>query len=311
MNDTADLDWNAVRAFAAVARHGTLTAAAAALGVSQPTLGRHIDALEARLATTLFVRGRGGMVPTEAGAALLASAEAMRVGADALLLAASGRRAAREGTVRVTASRIVATHILPPVVAGIVEAEPGIEVEVVATDAVSDLLARDADIAVRMVRPAQDDLIATRVGTLRIGAFAAPRYLERHGPVESTPADLLAHRLVGYDRSALIVDAMRAGGIAVSRSDFAVRTDDQVLYARLVAAGAGIGFLAEVVTEVAADGLVALPALDALPGGAPSLPVWLAAHRALRTAPAIRFVHDALKAGLAAALTGDKERSGV
>ena len=290
-----------MRAFAAVARHGTLTAAAAALGVSQPTLGRHIDALETRLATTLFVRGRGGMVPTEAGAALLASADAMRAGADALLLAASGRRAVREGTVRVTASHVVATHVLPPVIAGIVEREPAIAIEVVATDAVSDLLARDADVAVRMVRPAQDELIATRIGTLRIGAFAAARYLERHGPVEPTPAGLLAHRLVGYDRSPLIVEAMRARGVAVSRADFAVRTDDQVLYARLVAAGAGIGFLA----EIAADGLVALPVLDALPGGPPTLPVWLAAHRALRTAPAIRFVHDALGAGLAAALRGN------
>lgn len=294
MND--ELDWNGVRAFAAVAEAGTLTEAARRIGVSQPTLGRAVDALERQLGQTLFVRGRTGMVLTEAGTALLGPARAMEARADALRLLATGRRAVREGTVRVSASRVVAFFLLPPIASEIGQAEPRIALEIEASDAVSDLLRRDADVAVRMVRPSGDDLIATRVGDMPMGAFAAPAYRDRCGLPDGTADAFFRHRLVGYDRSALIVDAMRAGGLDVSRDTFAVRTDDQVVYAALVRAGAGIGFLPA--AHPASHALVPVP----LPIPAPRLPVWLVAHRDLRTNPAVRFVHDRLRDGLGAAL---------
>jgi DNA-binding transcriptional LysR family regulator len=292
------LDWNAVRAFAAIARAGTLTAAARRLGVSQPTLGRHLDGLEARLGATLFVRGRGGMVPTDAGTALLERAEAMTREADALLRQASGRREAPTGDVRVTASRVVAFHLLPAVTARLAMEEPGIRLDIVATDEIANLLARDADLALRMVRPTQPDVIARKLGELRMGAFASAAYLDgtdAPSRIVSTD-DLRAHRLVGYDRSTVIIDGMRALGMPADRTLFAVRTDDQLVYQRLVMAGAGIGFLPRLVGE--REGLVPVP----LPADPPPLPVWLAAHRDLRTSAAVRRVADTANAIIGTAL---------
>ncbi|MEM7710498.1 MAG: LysR family transcriptional regulator [Pseudomonadota bacterium] len=303
MNDKS-LDWNAVRAFAIIAREGTMTAAAKTLGTSQPTLGRHLDALERHLGATLFVRGRGGMAPTEAGSALLARAEAMEREADALQRAASGRRMAAAGDVRITASRVVAFNILPDVVAALAATEPAIQLDIVATDKIADLLARDADLAIRMVRPTQPDVIATRLGDLAIGAYAARSYLDASdGPARiRTVEDLRGHRLIGYDRSPLILNAMRRLGLAADRGLFAIRTDDQVLYHRLVAQGAGLGFLPHLVAR--AQGLVHLP----LAIEPPALPVWLAAHRDLRTNLAVRRTADIVRRVFADVLDRAKTR---
>ena len=287
-----DLDWNQIRAFAAVARHGSLTAAAAATGLSQPTLSRRIDALERALGATLFVRGRSGAALTDTGAALVARADAMEREAGALVRAAAGRRETPRGEVRVTASRIVSAHLLPPILSALAISHPEIDVELVPSDEVADLSRRDADLAVRMARPSQPDLIARRLGALPLGAYAALSYVERAGMPEPTPEGLMAHRLVGYDRSPLIIDGMRAAGIAARREDFALRCDDQAVYLALVAAGGGIGFLARTVAEAA--GLVRIP----LPVEVPPLEVWLAAHRDLRTSAAVRAVADAVAAYL-------------
>ena len=292
-----DVDWTALRLVLAVARAGSLTAAARVTGLSQPTLGRRLDALEARLGATLLIRSRGGVVATEAGAAVIARAEAMEREADGLMRALSGGRVEAAGDVRLTASRVVAAHLLPPVVAALARTDPAIRLDIVATDAVANLLRRDADLAVRMVRPSQPDLIARRVGGLALGAFAAPGYVDRHGLPAPDGTGLSAHRLVGYDRSPVLIDGLRAAGVEAARDRFAVRTDDQTLYVRLVAAGAGIGFLPRVVG--AAEGLVPVP----LDHPMPVLPVWLAAHRDLRTDAAVRRVADAVTEGLRAALT--------
>ena len=302
------LDWDAVRLFLAVARAGSLTAAAERTGLSQPTLGRRLDALERATGATLFVRGRRGVVPTDAGAALLVRAKAMEREADAFQRAATGRRLDPSGDVRVTASRVVATYLLPRIVAALAESDPLIRVDVVAADEVANLLRRDADVAVRMVRPTQPELIARKVGELAMGAFAAPAYAEAHGLPEPTVRSLLGHRLVGYDRSTLILDGLRAAMAAteaeagtgrertVGREHFFARTDDQIAYVQFVKAGAGIGFVPVLVA--AREGLVPVR----LPVPVPALPVWLAAHRDVRTNPAVRRVTDALARGLADAL---------
>ncbi|MGR3436326.1 MAG: LysR family transcriptional regulator [Shimia sp.] len=295
MNDdpaSSTLDWSALSLVLAVARAGSLTAASKRTGLSQPTLGRRLDALERRLGVTLFLRGRGGMVPTETGAIVIARAEAMEGLADDLLRTLVGGAVEAAGDVRVTASRVVATYLLPPIVARLAATDPAIRLDIVATDDVANLLRRDADIALRMVRPAQPDLIARRLGTLPLAAYAAPGYVDRHGLPEPTAEGLLRHRLIGHDRSTLVLDGLRAAGVPADRTLFAARTDDQVLYARLVAAGVGIGFLARAVG--AAEGLVEVP----LGINPPALPVWLAAHRDVRTSAAIRRVADAIGEGL-------------
>ncbi|WP_366655124.1 LysR family transcriptional regulator [Fodinicurvata sp. EGI_FJ10296] len=292
------LDWHLIRSFVAVAEAGSLAAAAQRIGISQPSLGRHIDAMEAATGLTLFVRGRDGMRLTEAGMTLIDDARAMAADAERLALKAAGQSADPTGTVRITASQVVATCILPGIIADLVRAEPGIEIELVASNTVENLLSRDADIAVRMARPAQDDLIARKVNDMAIGAFARADYLACHGVPADWPRNwdaLSSHCIVGYDRSDLIVRAMADMGISASRRDFRLRTDDQVVNWELVKAGAGIGFASVFVARQSPGMRRLWPDLPI-----PALPMWLASHRDLRTSLRIRRVMDFLADALTA-----------
>lgn len=288
------MDWNLIKTFLAVAEQRTLLAAATALRISQPTVGRHIDELETATGLTLFVRGRRGMALTEAGLALLDDARAMAKEADHLLLRASGRASEASGPVRITASDIVATYVLPPILVALKEAEPGIDIELAPSNTVANLLARDADIAIRMVRPMQNDLIAVKVNDFAMGTHAHARYLERHGEPK-TVDDLFAHRLVGYDRDTLILNGMKALGMEGDRSLFTFRTDDQVAYWELVKSGAGIGFGALWLGRQTPGVRHILPSLRI-----PPLPMWLASHEELRTSLKIRRVMDFLREAIAA-----------
>ena len=294
MNEPSRFDWSQLQAALAIARAGSFSAAARESGVSQPTLTRRVAALEARLGVRLFDRGRHGARLTEAGADILEHAEAMADAAGRAALAAAGREEAVAGTVRVTASRIVATHHLPEILADLLAAEPGLRIELVASDETSNLLRREADIAVRMFRPAQADLIARHVGDFELGLYAARAYLARRGAPRDFD-DLMDHAFVGYDRSDLIIRGFREGGIEVTRDFFVLRTDDQVAYWQAVLAGAGIGFGQRVIGD--AEPRVARVLPDA---PLPALPVWLTAHAELRRSRRIRVVFDTLAAGLAA-----------
>ncbi len=283
------MDWNLIKTFLAVAETGTLIAAAERLRLSQPTVGRHIDELEAATGLTLFMRGRRGMALTEAGLSLLDDARGMAKEADHFLLRASGRANEVSGPVRITASDIVANYLLPPILVALKDAEPGIDIELVPSNAVANLLARDADIAIRMTRPMQNDLIAVKVNDFAMGTYAHERYLAKAGVPEAVD-DLAGHRLVGYDRDMLILNGMKALGIEGDRSLFTFRTDDQVAYWELVKAGAGVGFGARWLGRQTPELRRILPDLDI-----PALPMWLASHQELRTSLKIRRVMDFLR----------------
>jgi len=294
MNDLLGLDWSLVRSFLAVAETGSLSAAARALGSSQPTLGRHVAALEAALGVALFERRRRGLVPTEAARALMPEAAAMRRAAGRLALAAAGRDTRLAGTVRITTSVAVAHHLMPAIVAGLRRDAPEIEIELVASDTSENLLFREADIAVRMYRPAQLDVVTRHLGEFELGLFAARGYIARAGMPEG-PAGLDGHVMVGFDRSDLIREGVRALGLDPPKGFFAVRCDDQGVCWELLRAGCGIG-VAHAAVARAEPGLVrVLPEL-----ALPRLPVWLTAPLALRTSPRIRFVFDRLAAALEA-----------
>jgi DNA-binding transcriptional LysR family regulator len=288
------IDWNLIRTFLAVADGGSMIAAAARLGLTQPGIGRHINLLEEKLRLTLFMRGRNGMKLTEAGLALVDDARAMQAEFDRFMLKATGQDEHIAGPVRITASRIVSVYILPPMLARLRHVEPEIEIELVADNAVANLLARDADIAIRMVRPTQNDLIASKVAEIPLGAFAHVDYLAANGTPHSI-GDLLNHAVIGYDREDRMLLAMRQMGLPADRSMFAFRTDDEVTGLELLKAGAGIGF-AQIHLAAAIPGLRRV--LPDLP--LPALPVWLCAHQDLRTSPRIRramnFLQDELKA---------------
>ena len=286
------LDWTLLQSFSAVAETGSLSAAARKLGQSQPTLGRHIRALEAALGVELFTRGPRGLIPTEAARGMIGPAEQMRAAAARLQLAAEGQEAGLAGVVRVTASSVVSHFVLPSILAALRHAHPEIQVELVPSDSSENLLFREADIALRMYRPTQLDLVAAHVCDLEMGLYAATGFLDRVGRPQ-TVEEALSLDFVGFDADDTIIRFMRATGLDVGREFFGIRSDDQAAYWQLVRAGCGIGGMQTVIGEAEPGVERILPGLDL-----PTLPVWLATPTALRHNPRIRLVWDRLAEGL-------------
>jgi DNA-binding transcriptional LysR family regulator len=281
-------DWTLVRSFLAVLDAGSLMGAARKLGAQQPTLSRHVAELERQIGAPLFERTGRGVTPTALALAIADGARQMQGGAEALARSLAGARDATSGTVRITTSQVAASYLLPSVLAALQRAEPGIQIELVASNALSNLLRREADIAVRMVRPQQGSLVARKLAEVPIGAAAHVSYLERAG-TPRRPQDLLQHTLIGYDREDTIERGFAALGLALPHQAFALRTDDQVAYGRLVAAGAGIGFVALYNTAHWPGVQRLLPMLQI-----PPLPCWLAVHREIRGNKVVRRVYDFL-----------------
>jgi DNA-binding transcriptional LysR family regulator len=291
-------DWTLVRSFLAVLDAGSLTAAARRSGAQQPTLSRHVAELEAQLGAPLFERTGRGVTPTGAALAIAEAARRMQDAALAVARGLASARSATRGVVRVTTSQVAAAWLLPTVLAALQRAHPEIEVELVASNELTNLLRREADIAVRMVRPVQASLIARKLGEIDIVAAAHKSYLAKAPPLHGA-ADLRRHRLIGYDRDDTIIRGAAKTGLALTRADFALRTDDQVVYGRLVAEGAGIGFVARYNLRYWPGVVAVLPTLVA---GA--LPCWLAVHREIRSNPLVRTVYDFLARAIPPALRG-------
>ena len=289
------LDWSRVPSFLATAEEGSLSGAARALGISQPTVGRHIAELERSLGVRLFDRTSAGLRITEVGLSLMEHAQAMRDRAESLRRVAEGRAEAIEGAVRITASEMVAVHVLPDILTDLHLEEPRIKIDMVASMTPENLLLREADIALRMFRPEQNDVITRHVAEMGIGLFAHPDYLARRGTPDSV-ADLAGHSLIGFDRNDLIIRGFRRVGVEIDRDFFAYRCDSQSVGWEMAKRGFGIGigpvFLGQ------RDGLVHL--FPELRNESLNLPIWLTAHRDLRHSRRIRFVYDFLGERLSA-----------
>lgn len=286
------LDWSLVQVFLAVAETGSLSEAARHLGVSQPTMGRQIRQAEHTLDVTLFHRQPRGLALTETGIALLPHAQRMRDSLNALSLTAAGRSETLSGPVRITASVFTAHHHLPAILAQLRREEPEISVDLVPSDRTENLLYREADIAVRMHRSEQLDIVTRYLGELELGLYAATSYLDRVGRPQSLDGFFDAD-LVGYDRSDMILRGMRDMGIDAQRDWFATRCDHHAVYWELIRAGCGVGFAQTCVADHE-PGVERI--LHDMP--LPTLPLWLAAHEAVRATPRLRRVWDALAEGL-------------
>lgn len=291
-----DLDWGHYRSFLAVARRGSLSAAARELNLTQPTLGRHIAALEKAVGAKLFARSQTGLRPTPAALELVPHAEAMAASADALQRAASGEAESARGTVRLTASAIVGVEILPPILTAFRDAHPEIDIELSLSNLNQDLLRREADIAVRMVKPTQKALVARKIGDVELALFAHRRYLARHGTPESLE-DLVMHAIIGFDADDTPVRGMKGAGLPVTREIFAFRSDNDHAQLAMLRAGFGIG--GTHVRIAARDpNLVRLP-FDAF---SMALPIWLVMHEDLRATRRVRLLYEHLAEGLQAHL---------
>ncbi len=291
-----DPDWTLIRSFLAVLRAGSLSAAARRLRLAQPTLGRHIAALEGDLGQALFTRAPAGLVPTAAALAMRPMAEAMEQAAAALLRAAEGADDPARGTVRITASEVMGAQVLPPILAELQRRHPGLVLELALENRAGDLLRRDADIAVRMFRPKQDALLARRIGHLGLGLYAHRDYLTRHGAPRSV-AELPLFHVIGFDRDDSSARAVAEGTLPIDRTLFRVRSDSDLAQAALLRAGLGIGAMQH---RLAADMPELVPVLAA--EVQLGLEVWLAMHEDQRGNAAVRAAFEVLGEGLGAFL---------
>ena len=288
-----NLDWNQLKAFLQTAQTGTLSAAARKLGLTQPTLSRQVAAIEQQMGVTLFERVGKAMVLTPTGLDLLEHARSMGAAAEALSLAASGRSQAVGGVVSVSATDVVATHLLPPILQRLRAQAPGIAVEVISSNALSDLQRREADIAIRHVQPEQPELIARLVREARACFYASESWVQAHGHPRSAE-DAVNAEFVGSDRAGRYLAYLRHYGLNLSEDNFTCYADHTVTHWALVRQGMGIGAMMD---EIARETPGIVRVLDDV---APvRFPVWLVSHRELRTSRRIRVVFEALAEGLA------------
>ncbi|XOV84032.1 MAG: LysR family transcriptional regulator [bacterium] len=286
--DNIAFDWNQVRAFLAAAEEGSLSAAARALNHTQPTLSRQVTGLEQSLGVTLFERGHRKLQLTTAGLELLEHVRAMAEAANRLSLVASGQSQAIEGRVCITATEMLATYYLPSMLRKLRKRAPGIVVEVVASDAIRDLIQREADIAIRHTQPTQPDLIARRIGNLRGHIYAARRLIEDIGLPRSFD-DLTDVDFVGIDDTQALIANLAEQGLVLRPEQFRVHAASGNCMLQLIREGLGFGFLPEDTGRIFDDLVCVLPELFN-----PEIPVWLVSHRELHTSRRIRVAYDLL-----------------
>ena len=288
------IDWEQQRAFLAVLETGSLSGAARRLNLAQPTVRTRIEALETALGTPLFTRSPGGLTPTERGQALHEHARAMALASDAFVRTASAAPDEIAGTVRVTASEVIAVEALPPVLATLARRYPRLVIELSPSNRNEDMLRREADVAVRMVPPRQEALVARRIGAVPLGVHAHPDYLAgRPHPVRF--ADLAGHRLIGPQSDSPTLRAVQAAGFPVKLGELGFRSDSDHAQLAAIRAGLGIGICQVPIGR--RDGLVRL-----LPDFRFDLETWVVFHEDLRGLARVRTVFDALVAGLKAYL---------
>ena len=287
-------DWNLHRTFLAIFQEGSLSGAARRLGLTQPTVARHVDALERAIGADLFLRSQRGLVPTETASDLKPYAETLASTAAALMRAATGHAGEVRGSVRVTASEVVGVEHLPPILAALRRRHGGLAIELVLSNAVDNLLQREADIAVRMVEPAQEALIARRLQPVMLGLHAHRSYLERCGTPASVD-ELRDHDLIGFDQGTPAIRAIVARFPALDRPAFALRTDSDLAQLAAIRAGFGIGVCQVQVARRDPDLVHVLADAFTL-----SLGLWIVMHEDLKTNTRCRAVFDALATGLAA-----------
>jgi DNA-binding transcriptional LysR family regulator len=286
-------DWSLYRSFLTVMREGSLSGAARALGLTQPTIARHIEALEQSIGLELFIRSQQGLSPTEGALELKPYAESLAATTAAMMRAASGQGKAVKGTVRVSASEMVGAEVLPSIFAGLRERHPQLEIELLLSNAVDNLLRREADIAVRMVEPAQEALVIKRIGTVTVGLYAHRRYHDRAGRPRTLDT-LQKHSLIGFDRETPEIRSMRQPIQGLEAAlHFAFRTDSHIAQLMAIRAGFGIGFCQAPLARRDRNLERVLPGAFQF-----KLGVWLAMHENLRSTPRCRAAFDGLAAGL-------------
>ena len=281
-------DWNRARAFLVTAEERSLTAAARALGLTQPTLSRQVEALEDELGLVLFERVGRRLSLTTAGAELLGHVRGMGEAASRLSMAASGQSQQLDGPISITASEVYSAFLLPKIITGLRRAHPGLEVEIVASNASADLRRREADIAIRNVASTHEELIVRKIRDDRAHMYAAPSYLDAIGPVRSFD-DLKRADFLGFAKNDVMISALNGLGIGVTPKNFPVVCDSHLVQWEFVKSGTGIGLITEDIGDAEPKVRRVMPSMEPF-----LVPMWLVAHRELTTSARVRAVFDYL-----------------
>ena len=292
IDDEPNWDW--YRTFLKVLETGSLSAAGRAMGLTQPTVGRHIDNLETTLALKLFTRSFDGFAPTDAALELKPYAAGLTSTAAALRRVASSHGSGVRGTVRLTASEVIGVEVLPPILAALRREHPALTIELVLSNKVDDLLHREADIAVRMVRPTQDALVAKRVGGIELGLYAHKRYLKASG-VPHSMDELASHSIIGFDHENAFIRKLQDQFPVFARAALAFRADSDLAQLAAIRSGFGIGVCQSALAAKDKTLIRILPAQFSL-----TMDTWIAMHEDLRESPRCAVTFAALAEGLSA-----------
>ena len=291
---SAEPGWDLYRSFLAVLRLGSLSAAGRSLGLTQPTIGRHIVLLQESLGgRVLFTRSQAGLLPTTAAHELRPHAEAMASAAAAFVRMASTDSAETAGVVRLAAADVMGVEVLPAILSDFRIKHPTTVIELSLSNEMHDLLRRDADIAVRMVRPSQKALLAKRAGKVQLGFHAHRRYLERHGFPERME-DLAQHALIGFDRTLPFSNLLKAVPLPVSRELFAFRCDNDLAQMAALRSGFGVGICQSGIARRDPDLLPLLSKQFKV-----EMEIWIVMHNDLKRSARMRLMFDHLAASLA------------
>ncbi|MEM1138408.1 MAG: LysR family transcriptional regulator [Pseudomonadota bacterium] len=293
MNWTSiSFDWNQARSFLAVAEEGSLSAAATALKVTQPTITRQLTALESELGVTLLERTGRTVALTEAGLKLLVHVRAMAEDANRMSLAASGTSQAIDGQVRITAAEMTAAFLLPPILDRLRAVAPDLEIEIVTDNTVGDLLRREADIAVRHVRPDQPNLIARLVSEDPTRFYAVDRYLDAYG-IPALGEGASTHQFVSFGDFERMGSYLKGTGLELSRKNFRYTSKSQIVEWEIARRGHAIAIMSDRIASTFPDFRPVLTEVAPF-----TMPVWLVTHREVRTSRRIRLVYDLLAESL-------------
>lgn len=290
---SVSFDWNQARAFLATFEEGSLSAAARALGRTQPTMGRQVAALESSLGIVLFERIGKSLIPTPAAMQLVEYARTMCDAANQMSLTAFGQSDAIEGNVRVTASDVMSAYILPPALKKLRAIAPLVEIEVIASNSIQDLQLREADIAIRHVRPEQPELVARLLCQTSAHFYAAKNYLDLRGRPHSV-SELSDHDFIGLGDNLRMIELLEPFGVSLAQNNFKQSSENNVVGWEMAKLGMGIIIMSDKVAEPLTDMERVLPKMDPF-----EFPIWLVTHKELHTSGRIRIVFDLLAEFLA------------
>lgn len=282
-----NFDWNMARALLVTVEEGSLSAAARALGLTQPTLGRQVAALEKELGVVLFERVGRGLELTPGGAELLEHVRAMGDAAGSLKLTAAGQSGSIEGNICISASDLVANIVMPSLIQELRQLHPDISIELISSDTMSDLKRREADIAIRAMQPGDQDLIARKIGDMTGHLYASEHYLQQIGVPRS--AEDLGNANIICDKSEMIINIMAGCGIELTQRNFAITSESVITQWELVKSGLGIALLPDQLAAAEPKFHRVLPDIQPFKG-----PLWLVVHKELRTSRRVRVVFDFL-----------------